>query len=351
MRLQMLDCYSNMGLAGGTNFADVLWLSSYGGGDYKLSHALVFPKGLNTKEMYIFTQDYDATSWDSNPARVLTTQNYSSIIGNVGVSSVSINSSESTNLIINVDGNTDTVTKLYATYSDQLKTSRTIFGKSFNGTSNVRGDLTDVNNIIPSSNNAYNLGNSSSRWGCIYSNTGNFSGAITANSFISSNAVLLKYNPYNYKDVITWGWDSSKSDYIKFTIPGDVNHDAVRMELQSGSGAAEGLQVYGNLRYTGTSSGSSDMRLKDKIADIYLKIKDIANAPFFKFKWKGKEETNIGSSAQYWMSFLPEAVHKDANGYLSMEYANIALLSAISLSREICNIMNRLDNIEKVIKV
>lgn len=351
MRLQMLDCYSNMGLAGGTNFADVLWLSSYGGGDYKLSHALVFPKGLNSKEMYIFTQDYDATSWDSSPARVLTSENYSSIIGEVGASSVSINSSASTNLSINVDGHIDEIKYLYATYSDQLKTSRTIWGRSFNGTSNVSGNLTNVNHLTPSSNNAYNLGNSSLRWGCIYSNIGDFSGAITANGFISSNSVLLKYNLYTYKNVITWGWDGSKSDYIKFTIPGDVNHEAVRMELQSGTGAAEGLQVYGNIRYTGTSSASSDIRLKDKLTDINLKIEDIANAPFFKFKWKGKEETNIGSSAQYWMSVLPEAIHKDSDGYLSMEYANIALLSAISLSREICNIMDRLDNIEKVIKV
>lgn len=377
MKLQMLDCYSNMGLGGGTNFADVLWISSYNGSDYKLSHALVFPKSIGIKNIYIFSQNYDATDWDSSPALILTDQNYvsnikkigSSTIGSSsnpiylkegvptecnniggGINDVSISSNHSENLSINIDGKKDSITNLYATYAEQLTSSVNIWGNNFNGKNNITGNMQDVGNIYPLSNNVYSLGSSSLRWNSIYSNIGNFSGTVTASGFISNNNVLLKYSAYTYKDVITWGWDSAKSDFIKFSIPGDVNHDNVRMELQSGSGAAEGLQVYGNIRYTGTSSSSSDVRLKTELKEIHLTAKDISLAPSFRFRWKRKGGgIAIGSSAQYWQKLLPDAVCEDENGYLSMSYANIALVSAISIAREVVNMDKRISEIERKI--
>ena len=242
----------------------------------------------------------------------------------------------------------------------KLQTTRAIWGQNFNGTSNVTGELwsvTDINmegdingvhNIVPEVHNSYNLGTSSWRWANLYSVRGNFSGEVTSAGFISTNEEMLKLSGYSYQSVITWGWESSKSDYIAFRIPGNSNHESTRMELQSGG--VGGLQVYGNIRYTGTSSSSSDVRLKTELKEIHLTAKDISLAPSFRFRWKRKGGgIAIGSSAQYWQKLLPDAVCEDENGYLSMSYANIALVSAISIAREVVNMDKRISEIERKI--
>lgn len=49
----------------------------------------------------------------------------------------SISSNATTNLSVTAGGTTDTINDLYATYADQLRTTRTINGTSFNGTANI----------------------------------------------------------------------------------------------------------------------------------------------------------------------------------------------------------------------
>ena len=242
----------------------------------------------------------------------------------------------------------------------KLQTTRTIWGQNFNGTSNVtgelwsvtninmEGDINGVHNILPESHASYNIGTSTWRFSNIYSLRGNFTSEVTGGGFISTNEEILKFSRYSYQSVITWGWESIKSDFLAFRIPGDSNHESIRMELQSGGTC--GLQVYGNIRYTGTSSSSSDIRLKKKLKDIQLTTKDISLAPSYKFKWKRENGgIAIGSSAQYWRKLLPDAVCEDENGYLSMSYANIALVSAISIAREVVNMDKRISEIERKI--
>lgn len=64
----------------------------------------------------------------------------------------SLSSSSSTNISITVGGTTKSISDLYATYSDRLLTSRTIWGQSFNGTANVSGNMTGVGSITASGN-------------------------------------------------------------------------------------------------------------------------------------------------------------------------------------------------------
>lgn len=99
----------------------------------------------------------------------------------------------------------------------KLQTARTLWGQSFNGTANVSGSLTGVENIISRGDtnigilrggsdatavvlnatsfkpydvatNKLNLGTTSARWLGVYANIGNFSSTVTGTRFISTVA-------------------------------------------------------------------------------------------------------------------------------------------------------------------
>ena len=91
---------------------------------------------------------------------------------------------------------------------------------------------------------------------------------------------------------------------------------------------------------------SSDIRLKEFIKDVYLSVSDISHAPSMLFKWKSGGGFDIGSSAQYWQRLLPNAV-KERNGFLEMQYANIALISAISLAKNLESHEERISRLER----
>lgn len=63
-----------------------------------------------------------------------------------------LSTSSSTNISITVGGTTKSISDLYATYTEKLLTSRTLWGQSFNGTANVSGNMTGVGSITASGN-------------------------------------------------------------------------------------------------------------------------------------------------------------------------------------------------------
>jgi hypothetical protein len=91
---------------------------------------------------------------------------------------------------------------------------------------------------------------------------------------------------------------------------------------------------------------SSDMRLKNVLNEVVLSVKDIANAPSMRFAWKNGGGVDVGSSAQYWQGLLPDAV-KERDGMLEMQYANIALLSAIALAKNFETHEERIARLER----
>lgn len=58
-----------------------------------------------------------------------------------------LTSSSGTNISITVGGTTKSITDLYAYASTKLETARTLWGRSFDGTQNVSGDMSNVGNI------------------------------------------------------------------------------------------------------------------------------------------------------------------------------------------------------------
>ena len=79
-----------------------------------------------------------------------------------------------------LSGNASTATK--------LKTARTLWGRSFDGSANVSGDMTGVGNVTPSANGTLNLGSATSRWANIYTNSIDVYGSIPIIRFHYNNA-------------------------------------------------------------------------------------------------------------------------------------------------------------------
>lgn len=109
--------------------------------------------------------------------------------------------------------------------------------------------------------------------------------------------------------------------------------------------AKTGLYSDGYVSAKGQNT-SSDMRLKNRLSDICLSVKQIADAPSMRFAWRDGRGIDVGSSAQYWERIIPDAV-KERNGYLEMAYGNIALISAISLAKHFESLDERVERLEK----
>ena len=92
------------------------------------------------------------------------------------------------NISITVAGQNRTLTVPYATSANQLKTSRTLWGQSFNGTANVSGNMTGVGSISASGRNTV-------KGALIASNTtwGSDNGHFRAFSSAASNPYILGF--------------------------------------------------------------------------------------------------------------------------------------------------------------
>ena len=97
----------------------------------------------------------------------------------------------------------------------------------------------------------------------------------------------------------------------------------------------------------------SDMRLKNNLGDYNISIEDIANAPLFKFNWKGdpNKDVQVGSSAQYWKDIVPEAVETLENETLSMNYDLINTVSSITSAREIVKLKKENESLRQRIEI
>lgn len=95
---------------------------------------------------------------------------------------------------------------------------------------------------------------------------------------------------------------------------------------------------------------ASDMRLKTVERNVVLKASDIANAPSFEYRWKtGTTNLEVGSSAQYWQTVLPQAVKEGHDKYLTMQYGNIALVSVISLAKEVIALQKEIKELRQAL--
>lgn len=93
---------------------------------------------------------------------------------------------------------------------------------------------------------------------------------------------------------------------------------------------------------------ASDMRLKRRIADVALTVKDVAEAPVYRFAWINGGGIDVGSTAQYWAARVPELTHLLQDGiHLGLDYGKAALLSVVSVARATADHERRIADIER----
>ena len=203
-------------------------------------------------------------------------------------------------------GNAATATK--------LQTARTIWGQSFNGTANVSGNMTGVDNITMS-NNSYLYGK----------NTGGT--AIQLIAMASWNSVDIGRGAlvYGYttqvmgKTVALTASDDSGKNTKSVELSTAKLYSNVTIETEGGLLAHGGVTAY----------SSSDIRLKQDLRklDYFGIIKAMGGT--FGFAWKKDNTRSIGWIAQHVLCnpHLKDIVETDEKGYYKINYWSPKLIA------------------------
>ena len=205
-----------------------------------------------------------------------------------------------------ITGNAATATK--------LQTARTIWGHSFNGTANVSGSITGVDNITMS-NNSYLYGK----------NTGGT--AIQLIAMASWNSVDIGRGAlvYGYttqvmgKTVVLTASDDSGKNTKSVELSTAKFYSNVNIETEGGLLAHGGVTAY----------SSSDIRLKQDLRKLdYLGIIK-AMGGTFGFAWKKDNTRSIGWIAQHVLCnpHLKDIVETDEKGYYKINYWSPKLIA------------------------
>ena len=93
---------------------------------------------------------------------------------------------------------------------------------------------------------------------------------------------------------------------------------------------------------------ASDARLKRRMADVALTVRDVAEAPVYRFAWINGGGIDVGSTAQYWAARVPELTHRLPDGiHLGLDYGKAALLSVVAVARATADHERRIADIER----
>lgn len=239
----------------------------------------------------------------------------------------------------------------------KLATARTIWGQSFDGTTNIGGDMTDVGDIVFQNNSDGRL-LTITRGGAIRLQ-GSAGGWAAGLHYLLGNGTAVGYAAGAFGDGSIFryyffggGYDSPSMVILsngnvgigttvpvyKADIAGTLRATgaATFASTINATGAiysAAGVSSDGYVTAKGQSS-VSDERLKRPIGNLSLGVGQIAAAPAWRFTWAADGSVDVGSSAQYWGRIIPELVRKMPHSdYLSLDYGKAALLASVSLAR------------------
>ena len=285
----------------------------------------------------------------------------------------------------------------------KLKTARTIWGQSFDGTGNVDGvlNITGIGNyregirlhkVGTLSSVWFNAVNSEGfdsgmfgitvdgtgmrfRYGTAapqdlvnITNNGNVGIGTTAPAYkldvngatrINGNLYLASYGTnylgkgtgdgamwttYNVKLHLHYGMViADYADNINFLIDARLGNFSAKGTVY----ATKGIWSDGYMSAKGINT-ASDMRLKRRIADVALTVRDVAEAPVYRFAWINGGGIDVGSTAQYWGAKVPELTHLLADGiHLGLDYGKAALLSVVAVARATADHERRIASLER----
>ena len=198
--------------------------------------------------------------------------------------------------------------------ADQLVTARSLWGQSFNGTANVSGSITGVDNITMS-NNSYLYGK----------NTGGT--AIQLIAMASWNSVDIG------RGALTYGYTTQvMGKTVALTASDDSGKNTKSVELSTAKFYSNvNIETEGGLLAHGgvTAYSSSDIRLKQDLRKLdYLGIIK-AMGGTFGFAWKKDNTRSIGWIAQHVLCnpHLKDIVETDEKGYYKINYWSPKLIA------------------------
>lgn len=79
---------------------------------------------------------------------------------------------------------------------------------------------------------------------------------------------------------------------------------------------------------------ASDARLKRRMEDVALTVRDVAAAPVYRFAWINGGGIDVGSTAQYWAARVPELTHVLQDGiHLGLDYGKTAVVGLVPVAK------------------
>lgn len=226
------------------------------------------------------------------------------------------------------------------TYITGLNVSCTAWGQTYwdNGPATISGALTSVTNITMN--------------GVVYNRR------TTGRAFSLGTADQFYLGQDNGENFYLWGETAkpfrigtNNTERMRILSDGKVGINTTSPTFK--------LEVTGDIYTTvGLLSGGyvtalSDRRKKDIVDTVEsLSLELLAGAPIIRYRWNDRDDKTVqmGSIAQYWQKIVPELTPATKDGYLSMDYGRIALVSVVSVARRILDHEERISRLESITK-
>ena len=193
----------------------------------------------------------------------------------------------------------------------QLKTTRTLWGQSFDGTGNVTGAMTSVGSITLTNNSR--ISNATGSSGSLYIGRSDDAGWVKMSDMCSRQG----------------------DSYWKIKSNGDA--------------------TFGNMLSNGYVTALSDARYKTIVGNIDITVEQIASLPTILYKRNDLHDDTIfaGSIAQEWQKVLPQVVmtSNDYLGTLSIAHGVGASIFVIVTARKVVNLEKRIERLEKRVNI
>lgn len=160
------------------------------------------------------------------------------------------------------------------------------------------------------------------------------------NLLINNNPIVVQTSPNTQSKQIAVDTLTLKS-YQQGTCLIQATNGDLQLEANSG----------GVIEFLSPTTETSDERLKNITGEVTLSAEEIANAPSVQFKYKNSDSVNVGTIAQYWKDLVPEAVHENSEGYYSLQYSTLGLISVINLAKKVVEQDTKIKELEKRLKI
>lgn len=229
-----------------------------------------------------------------------------------------------------------------AASATKLKTARSIWGQSFNGTANVSGSITGVNNITMS-NNSYLYGKNTSGT------------AIQLIAMASWNSVDIG------RGALTYGYTTQvMGKTVALTVSDDSGKNTKSVEFSTAKLYSNvNIETEGGFLAHGgvTAYSSSDIRLKQNLHKLnYLNIIKTMGGSYG-FTWRKDNKHSIGWIAQHVLTnpYMRDIVETDENGYYKINYWSPKLIATAfgaieQVDDEVSKLKARVKHLEAEVK-